>query len=52
MDRDLLRQSLNYHGPSLLALLRSEQQDNPHFRSLLGSVEPARGPSLEQQQGR
>ncbi|XP_036205741.1 tetratricopeptide repeat protein 14 isoform X3 [Myotis myotis] len=45
MDRDLLRQSLNYHGPSLLALLRSEQQDNPHFRSLLGSTaEPARGP--------
>uniref|UniRef100_A0A8C2YS71 Tetratricopeptide repeat domain 14 n=1 Tax=Chinchilla lanigera TaxID=34839 RepID=A0A8C2YS71_CHILA len=45
MDRDLLRQSLNCHGPSLLFLLRSEQQDNPHFRSLLGSAaEPARGP--------
>ncbi|XP_004675065.1 PREDICTED: tetratricopeptide repeat protein 14 [Condylura cristata] len=56
MDRDLLRQSLNYHGPSLLSLLRSEQQDNPHFRSLLGSAglaEPARGPPLQQQiQGR
>lgn len=54
MDRDLLRQSLNYHGPSLLSLLRSEQQDNPHFRSLLGSAaEPARGPALQQQlQGR
>uniref|UniRef100_A0A286XJD5 Tetratricopeptide repeat domain 14 n=1 Tax=Cavia porcellus TaxID=10141 RepID=A0A286XJD5_CAVPO len=45
MDRDLLRQSLNCHGSSLLFLLRSEQQDNPHFRSLLGSAsEPARGP--------
>ncbi|KAM5277085.1 tetratricopeptide repeat protein 14 [Hipposideros larvatus] len=54
MDRDLLRQSLNYHGPSLLSLLRSEQQDNPHFRNLLGSVaEPARGPPPQQQlQGR
>uniref|UniRef100_A0A8C0XJ45 S1 motif domain-containing protein n=1 Tax=Castor canadensis TaxID=51338 RepID=A0A8C0XJ45_CASCN len=55
MDRDLLRQSLNCHGPSLLSLLRSEQQDNPHFRSLLGSAsEPARGPTPPQQhlQGR
>ncbi|KAM9697350.1 tetratricopeptide repeat protein 14 isoform 2-T2 [Dama dama] len=50
MDRDLLRQSLNFHGPSLLSLLRSEQQDNPHFRSLLGSVaDPARGPPGQQQ---
>lgn len=50
MDRDLLRQSLNYHGPSLLSLLRSEQQDNPHFRSLLGSAaEPARGQPPQQQ---
>ncbi|XP_021110288.1 tetratricopeptide repeat protein 14 isoform X2 [Heterocephalus glaber] len=54
MDRDLLRQSLNCHGPSLLSLLRSEQQDNPNFRSLLGSaVEPARGPpALQHLQGR
>ncbi|XP_008590355.1 PREDICTED: tetratricopeptide repeat protein 14 [Galeopterus variegatus] len=54
MDRDLLRQSLNCHGPSLLSLLRSEQQDNPHFRSLLGSVaDPARGLLHQQQlQGR
>ncbi|XP_011248009.1 tetratricopeptide repeat protein 14 isoform X6 [Mus musculus] len=44
MDRDLLRQSLGCHGPALLSLLRSEQQDNPHFRSLLGTAaEPARG---------
>lgn len=44
MDRDLLRQSLGCHGPALLSLLRNEQQDNPHFRSLLGTAaEPARG---------
>uniref|UniRef100_A0A8D2IEE4 Tetratricopeptide repeat domain 14 n=1 Tax=Urocitellus parryii TaxID=9999 RepID=A0A8D2IEE4_UROPR len=49
MDRDLLRQSLNCHGSSLLSLLRNEQQDNPHFRSLLGSAsEPARGPPPQQ----
>ncbi|XP_014442908.1 tetratricopeptide repeat protein 14 [Tupaia chinensis] len=54
MDRDLLRQSLNCHGPCLLSLLRTEQQDSPHFRSLLGSAaEPARGPPSQQQlQGR
>ncbi|KFO18288.1 tetratricopeptide repeat protein 14 isoform X1 [Fukomys damarensis] len=54
MDRDLLRQSLNCHGTSLLSLLRSEQQDNPHFRSLLGTAaEPARGPPTQQHlQGR
>ncbi|XP_068960910.1 tetratricopeptide repeat protein 14 isoform X2 [Petaurus breviceps papuanus] len=44
MDRDLLRQSLGCHGPSLLSLLRSEQQDNPHFRGLLGpAADTARG---------
>uniref|UniRef100_A0A5F4W4T4 Tetratricopeptide repeat domain 14 n=1 Tax=Callithrix jacchus TaxID=9483 RepID=A0A5F4W4T4_CALJA len=49
MDRDLLRQSLNCHGSSLLSLLRSEQQDNPHFRSLLGSAaDPVRGPPPQQ----
>ncbi|KAM6160083.1 tetratricopeptide repeat protein 14 isoform 2-T2 [Erethizon dorsatum] len=54
MDRDLLRQSLNCHGQSLLFLLRSEQQDNPNFRSLLGSAaDPARGPPPQQHlQGR
>lgn len=35
MERDLLRQVLNYHGPGLLALLRAEQHDNPDFRGLL-----------------
>ncbi|XP_051839183.1 tetratricopeptide repeat protein 14 isoform X1 [Antechinus flavipes] len=44
MDRDLLRQSLGCHGPSLLSLLRSEQQDNPNFRGLLGpAADTARG---------
>ncbi|XP_001362728.1 tetratricopeptide repeat protein 14 [Monodelphis domestica] len=44
MDRDLLRQSLSCHGPTLLSLLRSEQQDNPHFRGLLGpAADTARG---------
>lgn len=47
MERELLRQVLSYHGPSLLALLRSEQHDNPDFRGLLpppGTVfEPPRG---------
>ncbi|KAM6222799.1 tetratricopeptide repeat protein 14 [Rhynchocyon petersi] len=53
MDRDLLRQSLNCHGPSLLSMLRNEQQDNPHFRSLLGSAtEPTRGPPPQQLQSR
>ncbi|XP_074047098.1 tetratricopeptide repeat protein 14 [Macrotis lagotis] len=45
MDRDLLRQALGCHGPSLLALLRAEQQDNPHFRGLLGpAADAGRGP--------
>uniref|UniRef100_A0A8B9D5D5 Tetratricopeptide repeat domain 14 n=1 Tax=Anser cygnoides TaxID=8845 RepID=A0A8B9D5D5_ANSCY len=35
MERDLLRQALNYHGPALLSLLRAEQHDNPDFRGLL-----------------
>ncbi|XP_035306375.1 tetratricopeptide repeat protein 14 isoform X2 [Cricetulus griseus] len=53
MDRDLLRQSLGCHGPALLSLLRSEQQDNPHFRSLLGTAaEPARGAAPPQGAGR
>ncbi|XP_006971176.1 tetratricopeptide repeat protein 14 [Peromyscus maniculatus bairdii] len=53
MDRDLLRQSLGCHGPALLSLLRSEQQDNPHFRNLLGTAaEPARGAAPPQGAGR
>ncbi|XP_073215400.1 tetratricopeptide repeat protein 14 isoform X3 [Lepidochelys kempii] len=43
MERDLLRQALSFHGPTLLSLLRTEQHDNPDFRGLL----PPAGPSLE-----
>ncbi|XP_074860787.1 tetratricopeptide repeat protein 14 [Carettochelys insculpta] len=43
MERDLLRQALGFHGPSLLSLLRAEQHDNPDFRSIL----PPGGSSLE-----
>ncbi|XP_043926697.1 tetratricopeptide repeat protein 14 [Protopterus annectens] len=34
MDRDLLHQSLGYHGPNLLSLLRCEQYENPDFQNL------------------
>ncbi|XP_065700561.1 tetratricopeptide repeat protein 14 isoform X1 [Patagioenas fasciata] len=47
MDRELLRQALSYHGPTLLSLLRAEQHDNPDFRGLLPppgtALEPPRG---------
>ncbi|XP_014109742.1 PREDICTED: tetratricopeptide repeat protein 14 [Pseudopodoces humilis] len=47
MDRELLRQALNHHGPALLSLLRAEQHDNPDFRGLLpppgAAPEPPRG---------
>ncbi|XP_077204437.1 tetratricopeptide repeat protein 14 [Paroedura picta] len=43
MERDLLRQALGFHGPTLLPLLRTEQHDNPDFRGLL----PPGGPGLE-----
>ncbi|KAH0624180.1 hypothetical protein JD844_007662 [Phrynosoma platyrhinos] len=35
MERDLLRQALGFHGPTLLPMLRAEQHDNPDFRGLL-----------------
>ncbi|XP_066474955.1 tetratricopeptide repeat protein 14 isoform X2 [Tiliqua scincoides] len=43
MERDLVRQALGLHGPSLLSLLRTEQHENPDFRGLL----PPAGPGLE-----
>ncbi|KAK2538378.1 Ttc14 [Columba guinea] len=47
MDRELLRQALSYHGPTLLSLLHAEQHDNPDFRGLLpppgAALEPPRG---------
>lgn len=38
MDKDLVRQCLNYHGPSLLALLRCEQHEHAGFKQLLGEL--------------
>ncbi|XP_069831230.1 tetratricopeptide repeat protein 14 isoform X2 [Dendropsophus ebraccatus] len=38
MEKDLVRQSLNYHGPSLLSLLKCEQHDHAGFRQLLGEL--------------
>ncbi|KAI4902086.1 hypothetical protein NFI96_014700 [Prochilodus magdalenae] len=32
MDRDLLRQSVTYHGQSLFSLLKCEQSENPDFK--------------------
>lgn len=34
MDRDLLRQSVIYHGESLLSLLTCEQEENPDFAAI------------------
>ncbi|XP_075717784.1 tetratricopeptide repeat protein 14 isoform X2 [Rhinoderma darwinii] len=38
MDKDLVRQSLSYHGPSLLSLLKCEQHDHAGFKQLLGEL--------------
>ncbi|KAG9494034.1 hypothetical protein GDO78_001727 [Eleutherodactylus coqui] len=38
MDKDLVRQSLSYHGPSLLSLLRCEQHEHAGFKQLLGEL--------------
>ncbi|XP_014341537.1 tetratricopeptide repeat protein 14 isoform X2 [Latimeria chalumnae] len=38
MNRDLLRQALGYHGPSLFSLLKCEQHENPDFQALSGEV--------------
>ncbi|KAJ7992892.1 hypothetical protein DPEC_G00266790 [Dallia pectoralis] len=34
MDRDLLRQTLSYHGQSLFAQLKCEQNENPDFTAI------------------
>uniref|UniRef100_A0A8B9JS23 S1 motif domain-containing protein n=1 Tax=Astyanax mexicanus TaxID=7994 RepID=A0A8B9JS23_ASTMX len=34
MDRDLLRQSVSYHGQSLFSLLKCEQSENPDFKQV------------------
>uniref|UniRef100_A0A8C5R3Z9 Tetratricopeptide repeat domain 14 n=1 Tax=Leptobrachium leishanense TaxID=445787 RepID=A0A8C5R3Z9_9ANUR len=38
MDKDLVRQSLSYHGPTLLSLLRCEQHEHAGFKQLLGDL--------------
>ncbi|XP_073531074.1 LOW QUALITY PROTEIN: tetratricopeptide repeat protein 14 [Phyllobates terribilis] len=38
MDKDLVRQSLSYHGPTLLSLVKCEQHDHAGFRQLLGEL--------------
>ncbi|KAM6962546.1 tetratricopeptide repeat protein 14 [Aplochiton taeniatus] len=38
MDKDLLKQSLTYHGDSLFAHLKCEQIENPDFNSILADL--------------
>ncbi|XP_072245090.1 tetratricopeptide repeat protein 14 [Leuresthes tenuis] len=38
MDRDLLRQSLTYHGESLLNKLKCEQTENPDFQAVVSDL--------------
>ncbi|XP_053316179.1 tetratricopeptide repeat protein 14 isoform X2 [Spea bombifrons] len=38
MDKDLVQQCLNYHGPTLLSQLRSEQHEHAGFKQLLGDL--------------
>ncbi|XP_063772395.1 tetratricopeptide repeat protein 14 isoform X2 [Pseudophryne corroboree] len=38
MDKDLVRQTLSYHGPSLLSLLKCEQHEHAGFKQLLGDL--------------
>ncbi|KAG9351165.1 hypothetical protein JZ751_025055 [Albula glossodonta] len=41
MDRDLLRQSLSYHGQSLFSFLKCEQNENPDFKSIVADLSKA-----------
>ncbi|XP_052395632.1 tetratricopeptide repeat protein 14 [Carassius gibelio] len=38
MERDLLRQSVSYHGDSLLSLLKCEQSENPDFKNVAADL--------------
>ncbi|CAN9500709.1 unnamed protein product [Ophioblennius macclurei] len=38
MDRDLLRQSLTFHGPSLFNKLKCEQTENPDFQAVVSDL--------------
>ncbi|XP_056615530.1 tetratricopeptide repeat protein 14 [Triplophysa dalaica] len=41
MERDLLRQSVSYHGQSLLSLLTCEQSENPDFKQVAADISKA-----------
>ncbi|XP_023675731.2 tetratricopeptide repeat protein 14 [Paramormyrops kingsleyae] len=47
MDRDLLRQSLSYHGQSLFSLMKCEQNENPDFKSIVADLSKAPNPRKE-----
>ncbi|XP_051765687.1 tetratricopeptide repeat protein 14 isoform X2 [Ctenopharyngodon idella] len=38
MERDLLRQSVSYHGENLLSLLKCEQNENPDFKHVAADL--------------
>ncbi|XDV21924.1 hypothetical protein PO909_026920 [Leuciscus waleckii] len=38
MERDLLRQSVSYHGENLLSLLKCEQNENPDFKNVAADL--------------
>lgn len=38
MDRDLLRQSVTFHGQSLFSLLKCEQSENPDFEHVTADL--------------
>uniref|UniRef100_A0A673M0D9 Tetratricopeptide repeat protein 14-like n=1 Tax=Sinocyclocheilus rhinocerous TaxID=307959 RepID=A0A673M0D9_9TELE len=38
MERDLLRQSVSYHGENLLSLLQCEQSENPDFKHVAADL--------------
>ncbi len=38
MERDLLRQSVSYHGENLLLLLKCEQSENPDFKRVAADL--------------
>ncbi|KAL1022401.1 hypothetical protein UPYG_G00026420 [Umbra pygmaea] len=41
MDRDLLRQTLSYHGQTLFAHLKCEQSENPGFKAIENDLSKA-----------
>ncbi|XP_069474773.1 tetratricopeptide repeat protein 14 isoform X3 [Ambystoma mexicanum] len=38
MDKDLLKQALSFHGPTLYSMLKCEQYEHLDFRNLLGEI--------------